>query len=143
MSVVILRGDAASLPLPDESVDLIVTSPPYFGLRSYTDGGEHYAGQIGSEATPREFLEALWRCTREWMRVLKPSGSLFVNLGDKYAGGGLGSATSERAERQTRHFTGGRTANDGYRAADASGYRTSASWACRGATPSAASTTSA
>lgn len=84
----VLRGDAASLPLADESVDLIVTSPPYFGLRSYTDGGEHYAGQIGSEATPREFLEALHACTREWVRVLKPEGSLFVNLGDKYAGVG-------------------------------------------------------
>ena len=84
----IIQGDAAHLPLPDESVDLIVTSPPYFGLRSYTDGGEHYDGQIGSEATPREFLEALQACTREWVRVLKPEGSLFVNLGDKYAGSG-------------------------------------------------------
>lgn len=58
---------------------------PYFGLRSYTDGGEHYAGQIGSEATPREYVAALVECTREWVRVLKPSGSLFVNLGDKYS----------------------------------------------------------
>jgi DNA modification methylase len=88
VSAVILRGDAASLPLADESVDLIVTSPPYFGLRSYSDGGEHYAGQIGSEATPREFTDALLDCTREWVRVLKPSGSIFVNLGDKYASGG-------------------------------------------------------
>jgi DNA modification methylase len=88
VTAVILRGDAASLPLPDASVDLIVTSPPYFGLRSYTDGGAHYAGQIGSEATPREFTEALLDCTREWVRVLKPSGSIFVNLGDKYSGSG-------------------------------------------------------
>jgi DNA modification methylase len=66
-------------------VDLIVTSPPYYGLRSYTDGGEHYDGQIGSEATPAEYVAALVACTREWVRVLKPSGSLFVNLGDKYA----------------------------------------------------------
>jgi DNA modification methylase len=50
---VVLHGDAAALHLPDESVDLIVTSPPYFALRSYTDnGGQHYGGQIGSEATP-------------------------------------------------------------------------------------------
>ena len=88
MRALILRGDAAHLPLPDASVDLIVTSPPYFGLRSYTDGGEHYDGQIGNEATPRAYLEALWACTAEWVRVLKPSGSLFVNLGDKYASGG-------------------------------------------------------
>src|SRR5271165_663636 len=88
MSAVVLQGDARDLPLPDASVDLIVTSPPYFGLRSYTDGGEHYAGQIGSEATPQEWVANLLACTREWIRVLKPSGSLFVNLGDKYAGGG-------------------------------------------------------
>lgn len=77
-----------SLPLADESVDLVVTSPPYFALRSYTDGGEHYDGQIGSEATPQAFLEALWAVTAECRRVLKPSGSLWVNLGDKYSGSG-------------------------------------------------------
>jgi site-specific DNA-methyltransferase (cytosine-N4-specific) len=85
MTARVIRGDARNLPLADASVDLIVTSPPYFGLRSYQDGGEHYAGQVGDEATPQEFLEALWACTAEWMRVLKPSGSLWVNLGDKYS----------------------------------------------------------
>ena len=85
--VSLVRGDAVSLPLADESVDLIVTSPPYFALRSYTDGGEHYDGQIGSEPTPQAFLEALWAVTAECRRVLKPSGSLWVNLGDKYSGG--------------------------------------------------------
>jgi DNA modification methylase len=86
MSVTLLRGDARRLGLADSSVDLIVTSPPYFALRSYTDGGEHYAGQVGSEATPREFVAALVECTREWTRVLKPTGSIWVNLGDKYSG---------------------------------------------------------
>src|SRR5215211_6186327 len=83
---VILQSNALALPLPDASVDLVCTSPPYFGLRSYQDGGVHYEGQIGSEATPAEFLDALLAATREMMRVLKPSGSIFVNLGDKYAG---------------------------------------------------------
>ena len=69
MTAGVLRGDARRLPLPDGCVDLIVTSPPYFGLRSYTDAGEHYDGQIGSEATPRAYLEALWACTAVWMRV--------------------------------------------------------------------------
>ena len=82
---VVIRADARTLPLPDGCADLIVTSPPYFGLRSYTDDGAHYGGQIGSEATPAEWLAALVACTREWVRVLKPSGSLFVNLYDKYA----------------------------------------------------------
>lgn len=90
MKPTLLRADARALPLPDASVDLIVTSPPYFALRSYTDGGEHYAGQIGSEATPQEFIAALIECTREMVRVLKPTGSIWVNLGDKYAGGGQG-----------------------------------------------------
>jgi hypothetical protein len=82
MKPLLLRGDARTLPLADESVDLVVTSPPYFGLRSYQDGGEHYAGQVGAEASPREFVDALIDCTREMVRVLKPSGSIFVNLGD-------------------------------------------------------------
>lgn len=82
----LIRGDARQLALADASVDLIVTSPPYFALRSYTDGGQHYAGQVGSEATPAEFIAALVECTREWMRVLKPTGSIWVNLGDKYSG---------------------------------------------------------
>ena len=91
MSYQLIRGDATSLPLADDSVDAVVTSPPYFALRSYTDGGEHYDGQIGSEATPQAFLEALWAVTSECRRVLKPSGSMFVNLGDKYSGVSPGS----------------------------------------------------
>lgn len=47
------QADALGLPLADDSVDLVVTSPPYFALRSYQDDGEHYDGQIGSEASPR------------------------------------------------------------------------------------------
>lgn len=84
MTVTIIRGDARALPLADHSVDLVVTSPPYWALRSYQDGGEHYVGQIGSEPTPGEYVDALIDCTGEWMRVLKPSGSIWVNLGDKY-----------------------------------------------------------
>lgn len=103
MTALVVRSDAGRLPLPDNFVDLIVTSPPYFALRSYTDGGEHYAGQIGSEGSPQEFLEALLACTREWIRVLRPAGSIFVNLGDKYAGGGCGpqGMTGQRAGRKT------------------------------------------
>jgi DNA modification methylase len=159
--VSLIRGDALTIPLADDSVDLIVTSPPYFALRSYTDacgtcGGEsaaaitrgysprkcpncervftsgrnkchvcdvttlieretydaakaegsanadpdcpecqgsgrgHYAGQIGSEPTPAAFIDALVAVTQECVRVLKPSGSMFVNLGDKYSGNSTG-----------------------------------------------------
>ena len=86
MSAVILRGDARHLPLPDASVDLICTSPPYWNLRDYRDGGESLAGQIGSEPTWQEYIANLLDCTREWVRVLKPSGSIFVVIGDKYSG---------------------------------------------------------
>lgn len=88
----IYRADARQLPVSDQSVDLIVTSPPYYQLRSYTDDGEPYDGQIGAEPTPRAYVDALLDVTRECVRVLKPSGSLWVNLGDKYSSaGGAGS----------------------------------------------------
>lgn len=96
MTAIVTRGDAGNLHLPDETVDLIVTSPPYFGLRSYQDGGEHYEGQVGDEATPTEYLDALVACTAEWMRVLKPGGSIFVNLGDKYAADNRGSGGDKK-----------------------------------------------
>jgi DNA modification methylase len=85
-SAQIIQADARQLPLADDSVDLICTSPPYFALRAYQDAGETYAGQLGSEPTPAEFVDALIEVTAECVRVLKPSGSLWVNLGDKYAG---------------------------------------------------------
>lgn len=113
MSATVIRGNARNLPLADASVDLIVTSPPYWALRSYTDGGEHYAGQIGAEPTPAAYVDSLIECTAEWMRVLKPTGSLWVNLGDKYAtrwssrseGGGLHNDRG-RDDRGGRNATG-------------------------------------
>ena len=107
----IIRGDARHLPLADDSVDLVVTSPPYFALRSYQDGGEHYDGQIGDEATPAEFVDALIEVTRECVRVLKPSGSLWVNLGDKYAGGDAspGGPSSLQGGKKQRAVQGNRT----------------------------------
>lgn len=82
---VVVQADAGHLPLLDGSVDLIVTSPPYFSQRSYKDNGEHYDGQVGSEATSADYLDSLVACTADWLRVLKASGSIWVNLGDKYA----------------------------------------------------------
>lgn len=94
MSYSLLRADALHLPLADGSVHLIVTSPPYFGQRSYVDGGVHYNGQIGSEASPAEFLQALFAAMKECWRVLAPGGSVWVNLGDKRAGSGSPGTTS-------------------------------------------------
>ncbi len=98
-AVTIHHGNALELPVEDGSVDLVVTSPPYFGLRSYTDGGEHYEGQIGSEATPAEFVDALIAATAEMVSALKPSGSIWVNLGDKYAGNTNGTGAHRALSR--------------------------------------------
>lgn len=73
--------------LPDNSVDCCVTSPPYYGLRDY--GME---GQIGLEKTPAEFIDRLVEAFHEVRRVLKPDGTLWVNIGDSYAGSGKGGA---------------------------------------------------
>lgn len=110
-TVTIWQADARHLPLPDGSVDLVVTSPPYYALRSYQDDGEHYAGQLGGEATPTEFVDALLDVTREMIRVLKPSGSIWVNLGDKYsasASGPAGASSLVSATQKERNALNGR-----------------------------------
>ena len=75
--------------LPDGSVDLILTSPPFLALRSYLPADHpDKAKEIGSEATPGEFLDVLLDLAEEWRRVLAPHGSIAVELGDTYAGSG-------------------------------------------------------
>jgi len=66
--------------LPSDSVDCVVTSPPYWGLRDY--GAE---GQLGLERTPGEYVANLVAVFAEVRRVLKPSGTCWLNLGDSYA----------------------------------------------------------
>jgi site-specific DNA-methyltransferase (adenine-specific) len=77
-------GDAARVlgMLPDASVDCIVTSPPYYGQRDYG-----VPGQIGLEEHPEHYVERLISVFRAARRVLKPTGSLWVNLGDTYWSG--------------------------------------------------------
>jgi site-specific DNA-methyltransferase (adenine-specific) len=85
----IYEGDALEVlrTLPDSRVDCCVTSPPYWGLRDY-----RVAGQLGQEDTPEIYITRLLEVFREVQRILKPSGTCFVNLGDTYAGGGAGTA---------------------------------------------------
>jgi hypothetical protein len=84
----LIHGNAQQLPLADQSVHLIVTSPPYWALRSYRDGDAHYTGQLGSEPTPHHFLANLWQVLDECWRVLRDDGSCWINLGDKMSGSG-------------------------------------------------------
>jgi DNA modification methylase len=100
MAIIIARADARHLPLPDKSVDLVVTSPPYWAQRSYTDGGTHYEGQLGGEITPQEWVDNLIAVTRECVRVLRPTGSIWINLGDKYSspGGHTDNTASSRLD---------------------------------------------
>lgn len=85
MTVRIINSDVMDglRSLPDESVQCVVTSPPYWGLRDYG-----VAGQIGLEPTFPEFIERLVAVFAEVRRALRPDGVCFVNMGDAYAGGG-------------------------------------------------------
>lgn len=75
----VLQADARKIPLPDACVDLIVTSPPYWKKRDYG-----YPEQIGLERTPQEFVANIFAALTEWRRILKPTGSVFLNIGDTY-----------------------------------------------------------
>jgi len=124
--------DARDLPIPDNSVDCVVTSPPYWGLRDYGTGrwiggdeccdhlqvndardttqvkqvsnagtnqlgyknvcgkcgAQRDDGQLGLESTPEEYCASMVEVFREAWRVLKPTGTLWLNLGDSYVGTG-------------------------------------------------------
>jgi len=79
--------------LPDNSIDCCVTSPPYFGLRDYGNDG-----QIGLEDTPEKFVQKLVEVFIEVKRVLKSEGTLWLNLGDSYAGGGGASGHTKETK---------------------------------------------
>lgn len=75
--------------LPDQSVQCVVTSPPYFKLRSYLGEGDPLKGsEIGAEPTLEEYVNSMVDVFREVRRVLRDDGVLWCNLGDSYAGGG-------------------------------------------------------
>jgi len=99
----ILCGDALTelRKLPDESVNCCVTSPPYWGLRDYG-----VPGQLGLEKTPEEYVAHLVEVFREVRRVLKSDGTLWLNLGDSYNGGGSAGSDNAFAGKQGTHKGG-------------------------------------
>lgn len=88
--------------LPAESVDCVVTSPPYFGLRSYDGGAQEY----GTEKTLAEFVANLVATFREVRRVLAKDGTVWLNLGDSYAATQTASGTAAVSKTLGRRADG-------------------------------------
>jgi len=82
--------------LPDACIQSCVTSPPYWRLRDYG-----IQGQLGNEETPEAYVKTLAQVFKEVHRVLKPNGTLWLNLGDAYWGSGKATANKEYQARHT------------------------------------------
>jgi DNA modification methylase len=95
----IYTGDALRTlrTFPAESVDCVVTSPPYFGLRDYGT-----MGQIGLEQSPERFIERLTEVFMACRRVLKKEGTMWVVMGDSYAGSGRGAGNVNKKGKQLK-----------------------------------------
>lgn len=100
MTAKILEGNVLETlkDVPACSVQCVVTSPPYYGLRDYG-----VDGQIGLEPTPEAYVEQLVNVFREVRRVLKDDGTLWLNLGDSYWGGKGQSSQAWSTEHQDRN----------------------------------------
>lgn len=92
----ILVGDVIEKlqEIDDSSINCVVTSPPYWGLRDY--GNE---GQIGLEPTPQAYISKMTEVFREVRRVLRDDGTLWLNIGDSYKPAGKGSTKAGFNER--------------------------------------------
>lgn len=88
--------------LPDASVQTCITSPPYWGLRDYG-----MPGQLGLEKTPEEYTAKMVGVFREVRRVLKDDGTLWLNLGDSYAGNNSSCGENEKRNLGNDIFHGG------------------------------------
>jgi DNA modification methylase len=100
----IYTGDALEVlkTLPDNSVHCCITSPPYYGLRNYG-----VDGQIGLEDTPEEYIDRLAAVFMEVRRVLKHDGTLWIVIGDSYAGSGRGIGdVNKKGIQQKASYTG-------------------------------------
>lgn len=104
-------GDVRELAgrLAPGSVQTIITSPPYFALRSYLDNGHADKGkELGSEATPAEYVANLVAVFRALRPALKDAGTIWLNLGDSYNGGG-GYAPDAPSNANGNRRNGGRS----------------------------------
>lgn len=95
--MVVVTGDARTLPVKSSTVQCVVTSPPYWNLRDYSE-----TRAIGLEETLDAYLSEIVSVFREVARVLKDDGTVWLNLGDMFAGsnyrgGGASNATAKQA----------------------------------------------
>jgi DNA modification methylase len=99
VTISILQGDCRQVlhGLPQASIGCCVTSPPYFGLRDYG-----HAQQIGLEATPEAYVAELVAVFREVRRVLREDGTLWINIGDTYAGDRGAQGANNRGQTDSR-----------------------------------------
>ena len=97
--------------VPDEYVDLAVTSPPYYGLRNYKGSESEWpdgtCSQLGLEATPELYVRHLMMIFHEVKRVLKKTGSFYLNIGDTYAGSAMAWGKDSR-EIERKGWTEGK-----------------------------------
>lgn len=84
--------------MPNDFLDCVITSPPYWQLRDYG-----YDGQWGLEITFQKYLEHLWEMMDEIYRVLKPSGTCWINLGDTYARGSRAKYAHSNQSIRSKH----------------------------------------
>lgn len=97
-----------------DSVDLVLTSPPFLALRSYLpDDHPDKHREIGSEPDPASFVDTMLGLVAEWDRVLAPHGTLCVELGDTYAGGGQGPDPGKNPGKAST-VTVGKSRGDGW-----------------------------
>lgn len=98
----IRMGDARDLihDITEDTIDCVMTSPPYWGLRDYD-----HEDQIGLESTPEEYLDnmiGLFSCIKD---MLKPEGNCFVNLGDIYARSGMADNYNDERVKGRNHVS--------------------------------------
>ena len=110
MTCQIIQGDCieSMRAMPAESVQCVITSPPYWALRDY-----EAEGQIGAEPSPWLYVETMRTVFREVYRLLRSDGVLWLNLGDSYHGGGSTTVNGQntrlyegKSTLQSRHSDG-------------------------------------
>ena len=97
----IINGDSFQVikEIPDDSINLVVTSPPYFGCRVY--GKE----TLGREEDPKEYIDHMFEFTKDIKRVLAPTGSFYLNIGDVYFGTkGFGRVKGSYLRKTHKHY---------------------------------------